>query len=269
MSSIMQCLKVPALLVFSMLEITAIPQLALANSRFDEPFEVMNSTPAWRSYRQATEKRIYKNLTSPEQTHEPVAHKGARATMLIHPDGKIKDVWLSESSGKTAADFACFEAILSASPLPSPPVEKEGSSCTYRFTPGPQRETIDFYETNMPKYFHIEKAPFSSNQFFETNPKLKGQFALIHLIPVDVLQRYPGLFTEVELTDLANLKPVPLQGLIEIGKDFTTQRFLLNPDVKAFFSDWESFFEIHRSSTKKEVLSFSKTLLTKYPNLFN
>jgi TonB family protein len=252
-------LKLTVLLSLSLTLVTCTTSEAIASqNRFTkDPIEVTLGTPEFRAFHKDVEKRLYKNTTLPATTSDSSPqYKGVIASMVVETDGKIRDVSLSESSGKDAADFACLEAILTASPLPL------SSSIKSR-----QHMQVDFYESRMP-YFQIEKGPFNSEQFFASRLDLKEKAVALHLIPVDVLQRYPGLFTVKELDSADNLKALPLEGLIEVGSKYTTQRFLANPKVKGFFADWENFYSTHGTPTKAEIIGFRGELEKKYMGLF-
>jgi hypothetical protein len=224
----------------------------------DFPFELAQSTPAFKTYHGEVEKRIYKNLVDPDRSLE--GRGGVIAGFALKKDGKIRDVSIGQSSGKNSSDFACFEAILGSSPLrPAPSPENQRD----------QWIRIDFFESKTP-YFEskIRKAELTTDEFYKNNHALKTTAVPLHLIPLDVLTRYPGIFTETELTGLGNLKAIPMKGLISVDEKATTRRSLGNPQVKEFFHDWENFFVAHEQPTKDAIVSFREELTKKYASLF-
>ncbi|MBA4027132.1 MAG: hypothetical protein C0473_02720 [Cyanobacteria bacterium DS3.002] len=228
------------------------------NRMGDFPLELAHSSPAFKTYHREIEKRIYKNLVDPNSSLE--GRGGVIAGFALKKDGKIRDVSIGQSSGKNASDFACFEAILGSSPLSAAP------------SPENQREQwfrIDFYESRSP-YFEpaIRKADLTADEFYKNNPSLKARAVPLHLIPLDVLTRYPGIFSETELIGLGNLKAIPIDGLISIDEEATTRRTLGNLKVKEFFHDWENFFETHVEPKKADIVSFRDELIKKYSSLF-
>lgn len=238
--------------------LTSIGPVVASNRMGDFPLELALSTPAFKAYHKEVEKRIYKNLVDPNSNSE--GRGGVISGFVLKKDGKIRDVSIGQSSGKNASDFACFEAILGSSPLsPAPSPESQRD----------QWIRIDFFESRTP-YFEsaIKKAELTTEDFYKNNPSLKTTAVPLHLIPLDVLTRYPGLFSEKELVGLGNLKAIPIKGLISIDEEATTRRSLGNSHIVNFFQEWEKFFETNKSPTKTDILSFRDELTKKYSSVF-
>lgn len=228
---------------------------ALALGLRDEPFWVMNSGPKMRHYFKEIEARAYKNITDYN-----LPKLGVTSTAFsITADGKIKDFSIGPSSGNPSADFACAEAIISSSPLPEPPKENYIGHPPKSAINLDKRTQIDFYQTNYPKYFQL---PISYSNtaapFFDGNESRRNQEVALHLIPLDVVQRYPGLFTTAELSARDNCVGIPIAGLFDEMAGNSAHKVIANTTVKKFFASWEEFFASHKAASKEEILHWKK-----------
>jgi hypothetical protein len=83
--------------------------------------------------------------------------------------------------------------------------------------------------------------------FFTAHPELRGKVVVHHAIEQQVLQRYPGLFTEAEMHALENLRGIPNAA---------------NPDLhlSQIRKAWNEFYRTNASPTKQQVIDFVKKL---------
>lgn len=123
----------------------------------------------------------------------------AYVQFLVADDGKVYEPQLSHSSGDDQYDAECLESVCMLTPLP-PNLDNhltriehcaiEFGGLTSQFRPKPRFDGKDItrYLLNHPQ---------------PTEPRKK--FVLIHRIPLAVLNRYPGAFSEAELLNADNL----------------------------------------------------------------
>lgn len=197
--------------------------------------------------------RIEGNLQLPES-----CKRQASIIFQIGRDGRISRVTVLQSSGSAIADFACLEAVLSCSPLTPPP--KTSDLEMYQGAPG----RIDFA---------VRRSGKTASLFFSENPQTKGKVALLHLIPADVLQRYPGVCNEADIRGLDNIAPVSLQSIrlnlsATPGHESSSDEILAGSGLKSFFEDWQTFFEKNITTTRQALLDERSRLKKRYADLF-
>lgn len=93
--------------------------------------------------------------------------------------------------------------------------------------------------------------------FFETNPTLiKSDFVVHHAVEKQVLNLYPGLFTQEEINLLFNLRGVPKT---------------INGDLhlKALRVEWNKFYKLNPNASRQQIIDYKMTLDQKYGHLFN
>jgi hypothetical protein len=226
------------------------------------PLNVLITTDKMRDYYKSIQARIYGNLTE----YPASKNTGAIALFSITPEGKIRDCILGLSSDSNTRDFACLEAIYGSSPLPPPTQELVQNSCNTKYRPGTQRAQIDFYETKYPKQFALP-TEFKDSALKHVQGKDKGNdVVFLHLLPLDVMNRYPGLFSIDELSSSENVKELSTKGLLGPSAKSTIHKVFANTSIKQFFSNWEDFFCSHPNTTREQLLEFraqQKLLLEK------
>lgn len=179
--------------------------------------------------------------------------QGAKSAVLFHieKDGAISNVTLYPS-GAIRADLAALEAVLSSSPLPAPPKTKD----------------LEYYNGALGRLDFGEPAVDQAVKvFYSAHPKLKGKVGLLHLMPADILHRYPGICDEKEIFGSENLIPVRL-------KDISTRRpsnetvsaseFLQGTKLSSFFDEWNRFFRMHPTTTRSELFAEAARLRKAY-----
>jgi RHS repeat-associated protein len=84
--------------------------------------------------------------------------------------------------------------------------------------------------------------------FFEAFPKLNGQVWVHHAVEQQVLERYPGVVTEIEINSIANLRGVP--NAINAEVHLSKIRRL-----------WDEFYLRHpKTCTKQDLLDYAKKI---------
>lgn len=226
------------------------------------PPHSLDATPTMQKYYDLLNRRIYGNQASTGF----IPSTSVILTMRVLPDGRIRDLVLGPSSGDDSTDFACMEAALSVSPFAGPEQEiarlNDGKAANAKFV------EVHFFKTRYPSYFKIPAEQRSTEEkFFEKNPTYRGKAVAIHVIPLDVTSRYPGLFSLVELSSTENIRAIKTKGLFTSAGGHG-RRSLSNPEVLAFFKAWEDFFEKHASPDKETVIAQKDHLMKQFGGLF-
>ncbi len=91
--------------------------------------------------------------------------------------------------------------------------------------------------------------------FFAAHPALRDKVAVHHAVEQQVLNRYPGLFTEAEIHALSNLRGIPKS---------------INPDLhlSRIRRAWNDFYRTHARPTKQQVMDFAARLDRQFGALF-
>ncbi len=91
--------------------------------------------------------------------------------------------------------------------------------------------------------------------FFAAHPVLRGRVIVHHSVEQQVLEKYPGLFTETEIHSLKNLRGIPKS---------------VNPDLHLgkIRRTWNKFYRNHPKPTKQQVLDFAEQLDRQFGALF-
>jgi hypothetical protein len=159
-------------------------------------------------------------------------------------DGKMYRVKIDTSSGDAQSDADCLQAVYGIAGTRSGQVEK-GSLIDLKFTF--DSETMPGHRTN------------AVEQYFAAHPEKRHNFVAFYRIPLDVLRRYPGIFSETELLSPSNI------GLIRIqNADRPELPRLDSLDIDRFRDifggHWMSFFMSHSSATRQEIETFRDSL---------
>lgn len=189
----------------------------------------------------------------------------AIAIFNVESNGKIRDVQLQRPHGRREDIYAAVDAILSTSPVE--PVPQTPSSKMYSGQ-APGKILFDQKLNELP----VATTTADSENFLKLHPSLRGKIVILHIIPVDVLKRYPGIFQPQELHDEANIVALPLSILNSLFQNnlnhFVPAAGLFKDRaVLNFYSDWEAFFETHTSATKSELVEMGRKMREKYSRL--
>ncbi|MCA9817860.1 MAG: TonB C-terminal domain-containing protein [Cyanobacteria bacterium HKST-UBA01] len=157
----------------------------------------------------------------------------------VTANGQLYDVALNESSGDRQLDADCIQAVMGASCL---------SPINIRI------EEIEQFSIHFDSKTEIGYQTDGISKFFAKHPKYRKNYIAFYRIPLTVLKRYPGVFTEEELFDESNV------GLIESIDPH-------NPELPSWVADrlrflyqgnWVPFFVSNPSATKDEIIEFRK-----------
>lgn len=202
----------------------------------------------YAGYRATVDKvmnRVYSNWV-------PSISTGSRVCALsgkIVREGKIYDVTIKESSGDAQFDADCLQALLGA--FPSEPIAAVDDGKLW---------SQDFSFSSQTKSVHKRSG---IADYFNAHPNEKQKFIAFYRIPIDVLNRYPGLFTEDELQNDDNV------GLIQSIPESVTKVNKIQPALSGtglrelevvYQSEWPRFYLEHPSPTKQQILDFRAKL---------
>lgn len=96
--------------------------------------------------------------------------------------------------------------------------------------------------------------------FFALNPLLKGKVVVHHAVEQQVLKKWPGLFDDVFMHSIDNLRGIP--------KSLNNTLHL-----SSIRKDWNRFYDLYKKSgttpSKQSVLDYAKHIDKKYGHLFD
>jgi hypothetical protein len=92
--------------------------------------------------------------------------------------------------------------------------------------------------------------------FFAAHPAMRDKVVVHHGVEQQVLEKYPGLFTEAEIHSLTNLRGIPSS----INSELHLSKIRLA---------WNRFYKSHPTATKQDVLDFAAELDKKFGAFFN
>jgi hypothetical protein len=159
----------------------------------------------------------------------------------IANDGTMYDVHMLQSCGDAQLDFDCVQAVMGAS----------GSCPTNTDDASLDHHCFAFNEDTKP-----ERNVSGIAAFFRDHPERQGARFAYYRIPLDVMHRYRGLFTEDELLGDEN-----------VGYLATTAA---NPELPdwaigqlqhIYQAQWCSFFRKHPKATKRQIEKLRDQLL--------
>lgn len=185
----------------------------------------------------AAQERILSNVVVTH--HYP---KRMRASFRVMNSGRIDDVKLSFINKDPESALSLLEAIHGSSPLPP-----------FTDTNGDLLRSIEVF-------LDLDKLQKNSRNGMTEGQRNSAEKLKVHLIPIDVVNRYPALFSRSELTGATNLAELPSNALI-VDQDNVHP----GPSKKLmdFFRAWERFFSDHpKGATRTEVLEFKERVKT-------
>lgn len=160
--------------------------------------------------------------------------------------GKINQVKLNLVKKDPETAFSVLEAIYASNPLPPAQV--------YAYSPEGRVRVQETDITLSGKSFGgLRPAKPQDGGLLTPVEKYHPRKKLdIHLIPIDVLNRYPGLFSRAEVLGSENILALPTGALILYPDNFHP---VPSKRLMDFFNSWEAFFLAHpKSATRGEVL---------------
>lgn len=154
-------------------------------------------------------------------------------------NGQLYDVCIERTSGDRQLDADCLQAVMGAS-----------RSCPIKISV----EELDHFSIKFGSKTPVGHTHDGISRYFAKHPEYQKDWIAFYRVPLDVLKRYPGLFTEQELLDESNI------GLIEaIDRDNPKLPNWVSERLKFLYQHlWVPFFVSHPSVTREQVLEFKK-----------
>ena len=152
-------------------------------------------------------------------------------------NGQLYDVALNENSGDRQSDADCLQTVMGASCL---------NPINIRI------EEIEHFSIHFDSKTKAGYLNDGISKYFTRHPNYRKNYIAFYRIPLTVLKRYPGVFTEEELFDESNI------GLIEAIDLHSSELPSWAIDRLRFLyqGNWVPFFLSHSSATKKEIIEF-------------
>jgi TonB C terminal len=173
-------------------------------------------------------------------------------------DGKIYEPEIVRYSGNDQYDAECLEAVCGVSPVrPAPKKQSAWLEFEYvKFVKGPLAGS----QFVQPGYDGTDIKRYLAHHPHPTSKDPSDAFVLVHRIPLNVLERYPGMFTKEELLNPENLFEIPVGvGLSEPdseGKRSKAPYFVRSIGNLAAF--WTSIF-VEPNVTKQTIIETAKS----------
>ena len=163
----------------------------------------------------------------------------------IEGNGFLYLVKIDKSSGDPQFDFDCLQSIL-------------GAACFKEDDTGAGQNLKLFTQSFDSDLADVRNGQFDgAAKFLADHPDKKEGYLLFYKIPLDVLNRFPGLFTEKELLDATNI------GTIR-NEDKSSKR-IVTPLALAslagiYSGKWIAFFVKHPNASKQEILDVASRI---------
>ncbi len=126
--------------------------------------------------------------------------------------------------------------------------------------PGITKATLFEPEVSEPEQKPVldSKAAVSTDYretFFKAYPELRGKVWVHHAIEQQILKKFPGLFTEVEIHSLENLRGIPKE---------------INPDLhlSQIRQELNEFYELNPNPTREQFLQKVAEIDAKFGSKF-
>lgn len=177
----------------------------------------------------------------------------------IADDGKMYNLQLTHSSGKPQLDADCLQAVISAQAFkPQQPSE---------INQGTLRDARWDFNSKTKCGFRSE----AIHNYFQLHPEQKRECVAYYRIPLDVLKRYPGAFSENELLAASNIlvkhndrtTAIPEDGSPLGYNDKQLDASTVDYLQRQFLTEWLSFFQHHPTATRSDILRHAQILQPK------
>lgn len=220
-------IKSPVYLVALALALLPLAQTALGNVIAPERSDLDN-----------LRKRIYADWAP---SKKPAEKETVYITISGNSEGKLYDVEIEKSSGNRQLDADCLQAVMGAS-----------CSCPLNICP----EDLDHFTCKFDSKTPIGHEEEGISKYFLKNQNEKNDYIAFYRIPLDVLKRYPGLFSKNELLEESNI------GLIKaISPEDPELPFWVKQQLKILYQrTWVPFFLSHPKPTKQQIIDLRNKL---------
>lgn len=101
-----------------------------------------------------------------------------------------------------------------------------------------------------------EETDIYNKTFFAAHPHLEGKVVVHHAVERQIVDRYPGIWTDSDMHLLTNLRGIPKTS----NDDLHLSRIRVQ---------WNTFYRTHHTATRKQVLDWAKHIDTLYGKEFD
>ncbi len=174
-------------------------------------------------------------------------HERVAIDFAIDDEAKIYDVKFAKGSGNAQLDADCLEAVLGASAY-QPRTDLKG-----------EKLQLGIIFDNQSRLGYVNPA---SRKPKDTSSKTAT--VNFHLIPLTVLERYPGLFNATELLADENIGVISAEPSMITGTGTALNKEIVEELISIYNDKWVTFFSRHRKATRKQLLAIREELRRKY-----
>lgn len=171
--------------------------------------------------------------------------------------GRVEDIRLLRSSGKSELDFDCVSAILGSAPFEP---NEQGDRKNVRYTFGGRDLSADSEGIKA-----VNRTQRSN--FLAKTGSAQSDYFISNIIPISLGQRYPGIFTDEELCDDANLRLIP-KTFFASNNEPTFASVVANKRFRTFYERWNTFVSDHKNPTKVEIEKFRDEVSSEFSDMF-
>jgi len=179
---------------------------------------------------------------------EPKSDDTPMVSVGIGVDGRLYNAVMDRYSANEQFNAECLEAVCGASPV-TPTGFHSGNL---------EPATLRFSAKENPPRFEGQDI----KDYLSKHPQPEGEmskFVVVHKIPLDVLRRYPGLFSEKELLSESNLQEIHIGITSPVDKDGNRRNKPTYIDlINNHFGFWADLFLKNPRITRHEILEEAK-----------
>jgi hypothetical protein len=187
----------------------------------------------------------------------PLATVGCYLRFRVDKAGFIKRIRVVHSSGVEDFDFDCLCTVLSSAPLDKS-LNRAREQQFYLANGQIGTESLNAIRrlNTMNRAKFRQRTNFTPDQYF-----------LCNAVPLDVLFRYPGLFSEADVCNEDNLRAIP-KTFFEKRNTPALDCIVANKSLLKFYRKWAIFFRDHSQATKADIQTFRDGIEQEFQSMF-
>ncbi len=188
---------------------------------------------------------------------DPSIKRGCTLSFDFDRSGKIESLQMVRSSGKPEVDFDCICAVLGSSPY-EPNERGDRKSIFYTFGGRDLHEQNEGVKAinRRQRSLLLSKNGLSPSEYYVCN-----------LVPISILYRYPGVFSEAEICDISNLRVIA-KTFFDRKNSPSVPEIVANKRFRMFYDKWNEFVSTHKKATKEEIAKFRDGVDSEFKDMF-
>lgn len=184
-----------------------------------------------------------------------VGTNGCTLEFSIGKSGRVKQIDHWVSSGHFDFDFQCLSGILFAQPFPSDVFEEN------------PRRGFGWGSSDVEPKDGLKALLFRGERDFRNKTSCRPErYVLVHLIPLSVSWRYPGILSNEEISSPKNIRVIQTH-FFEPRNAPNIDDIMANSQYMAFSEDWIRFFVANPKVTAAQLHNFADQLADRYRNM--